>query len=405
MKADLTDRYLRNLDTPSAGRLEVSDTKRAGLRFRLTAAGRATWVFEKRVKGGPKRKHTLGQWPAVSLAEARRNALEIESEASRGIDRVALGEAEKAETEIAKAKALPIRTVLGTYTELHLSTLRTGEERQRQLEQALSDKLDLPFAELEPQHVQAAIDAKVMAGRPVLANRLRAALRAFTAWSFKRGYIEVDIGLAVGDAVKEIERERAPTIQECRSIYEACGDMGPIWGPLFRLLLLTGQRRSEIVKLRWEEVDLSERRIVKPGSQTKNGKAHVTHLSEPAAAIMESMKAKSKGWVFSTTGKTPVSGISKAKARLDRVLGDDFEPWRLHDLRTGMATALAESGEAEAIVDRILNHSAVGSAPSAVARVYQRGDLLPQRARALDKWADMVTESESKVVQLHGTKT
>lgn len=402
MKVELTDRYLRSLEKPSAARIEVSDTKRPGLRFRLTATGRATWVFEKRVKRGPKRKHTLGQWPAVSLSEARRIALDIESEASRGVDRVALAEAARAEAEVAEAKAVSIRTVLEAYGELHLSTLRTGDERRRQLEHALGDKLYLPLSELEPRHLQAAIDAKVMAGRPVLANRIRSALRAFTAWSHKRGYMEVDIGLSVGDAVKEQERERAPSVEECRSIYAACEQMGPVWGPMFRLLVLTGQRRSEIVKLRWEEIDLPGRRITKPGATTKNGKAHVTHLSNPALEVIERLPVKSSGWVFSTTGKTPVSGISKAKARLDNLLGDDFEPWRIHDLRTGMATALAEAGEPEAIVDRILNHSAVGSAPSAVARVYQRGDLLPQRARALDKWASLVAGEAGAVVRLHG---
>lgn len=402
MKVELTDRQLRTLEPPRAGRIEVSDTKRPGLRFRLTATGRATWVFEKRVKGGPKRKHTLGQWPAVSLGEARRTALEIESEASRGVDRVALAETERAEAKAEKARAVPLREVLDTYSELHLSTLRTGDERRRQLEQALMDRLNLPISELEPRHLQSAIDAKVRAGRPVLANRFRAALRAFTAWSHKRGYLELDIGLSVGDAVKEQDRERTPSVEECRAIYAACEDMGPLWGPLFKLLVLTGQRRSEIVRLRWEEIDLPGRRIIKPGSTTKNGKAHITHLSEPALAVIEEVPVKERGWVFSTTGDTPVSGLSKAKARLDRALGGDFEQWRIHDLRTGMATALAEAGEPETVVDKILNHSAVGSAPSAVARVYQRGDLLPQRARALDKWAAMVTGEAGAVVELHG---
>jgi hypothetical protein len=82
MKRDLTDRYLKSLKPPASGRLEVSDTKRVGLRFRLSASGRATWMFEKRVKGGPKRKHTLGVWPEpTSLSQARAIALEIEAEA------------------------------------------------------------------------------------------------------------------------------------------------------------------------------------------------------------------------------------------------------------------------------------------------------------------------------------
>ena len=97
-----------------------------------------------------------------------------------------------------------------------------------------------------------------------------------------------------------------------------------------------------------------------------------------------------------------MSGIGKAKKRLDELLGVDFEPWRLHDIRTGFASALANAGEPETVVDRILNHSASGSAPSAVARVYNQAEQLPQRARALDKWAEMVTGEAAKVVQIHG---
>jgi integrase len=403
VKRELTDRYLRTLSAPDAGRLEVSDTKRTGLRFRLSATGRATWVFEKRVKGGTKRKHTLGTWPAVTLSEARKVALEIEAESSQGVDRVAIAEQRHLEEEAAKVARLTVREVLRNYNELHLSQLRGGAERLRQIEQSFESRMDLPISNLETKHLQVAIDAKLTAGRAVFANRIRSALRAFTAWAWQRGYLEEDIGLRVGKAAKEQARERVPSLTEVRAIYNACDNMGALWGPLFKLLLLTGQRRGEIVKLRWEEVDLPNRRIVKPGSETKNGKPHITHLSKTVLNLLERLEGERSGWVFTTTGDTPVSGVSKAKARLDKLLGTDVAPWRLHDLRTAFATALAEAGEPENVVDRILNHSAVGSAPSAVARVYNRGELLVQRARALDTWAGMVTCTEAQVVQLHGT--
>ena len=86
MKANLTDRYIRNINLPTEGRLEISDTKRSGLRLRVSAKGGYVWMYEKRVKGGPKRKHTLGNWPAPTLAEARQTALEIEVEARRAND-------------------------------------------------------------------------------------------------------------------------------------------------------------------------------------------------------------------------------------------------------------------------------------------------------------------------------
>jgi integrase len=401
MKIELTDVYLRNLAPPETGRREVSDAKRAGLRFRLSSTGKASWMYEKRIKGGPKRKFTLGTWPALSLSNARKIALEIEAEAAQGIDRVAVADAQRIADEKAVASRVTVLEVLDRYNELHLSGLRTGDERLRQLKQSMDGKLDLHVTDLQTRHLQAVIDGHVQRGRLVMANRIRSALRAFTSWAYQRGYLDEDVGLRLAKAAREKARERVLTLDEVRSIYSSCEDLGPLWGPLFKLLILTGQRRSEIVGLRWEEIDLQETRITKPGSQTKNGKAHITHLSLASLAALQLVQGERAGWVFTTTGKTPVSGISKVKSRLDELLGKDFEEWRIHDLRTALATALAESGESETVVDKMLNHSAVGSAPSAVARVYQRGDLLSLRANALEKWAAMVTGQDTDVAPLH----
>lgn len=408
MKRDLTDRFLRSLSAPEAGRIEISDTKRPGLRFRLSASGRATWVFEKRVKGGQKRKHTFGAWPEpTSLSTARAMALEIEAEAIRGVDRVTIAQADKLAAEIARSKELSVSEVLDTYDALHLSTLRRGKERRNQLNQSLSLHLDSPVGELTKSDLQRPIDEKLTAGRTVFANRIRAALMAFTRWAWERGHIATDIGASLPKAAKEIERDRVPTIEEVRQIWSASFEMGDVWGPFLRLLLLTAQRRSEVLGLEWSEIDFERGRITKPGSKTKNGKAHVTHLSVPAIDELVALKAKLsvedklvQGLIFTTTGRTPISGVSKAKVRLDALLGDDVAPWRLHDLRTSFSTAMAESGVPESVADRVLNHSAVGSAPSAVARVYNKAEMLPQRADALNRWAEIVTGERGTVMKL-----
>lgn len=411
---ELSDPYLKSLKPPESGRVEISDTKRRGLRLRITAAGKATWMYEKRVKGGAKRKHTFGTyctWNAngkreygpIGLTEARALALEIEAEASKGIDRISDAAARKKEEEAAQAKKLSVQDAINLYDQLHLSGLRSGAERKRQLEQALSAHLNLSLSELTRKDLQAAIDAKAAAGRKPYANRIRTALMAFANWAWKRGYIGEPIAAGLAKATSEAARERVLSVKEIKKIWHATFKLGDLWGPPFRLIILTGQRRSEIFGLRWDEVDLDKARIVKPGSRTKNGKPHVTHLANAALRELRKLSGSRddpSGLVFTTTGSTAVSGISKVKLRLDQILGDDFEHWRIHDIRTAMATALAEAGEPETVVDRILNHAASGSAPSAVARVYIQADMLQQRAAALDRWAEMVTGEEVKIVHL-----
>lgn len=398
MKRKLTDRFLDSIRAPEAGRETYSDTVRAGLHLRVGPSKRS-WMYEKRVHRGPKRKHSLGTWPVVSLADARSMSLEIQAEAELGVDRVANAASAQREAERKSATEKSVDDVLAKYEQLKLSNLRTGQERARELRKALHITLSRPIADLSRATLQDAIDAKIEAGRLVYANRIRAYLRAFTKWAYGREYLAEDVGQRIDAASTEAPRDRVLSLGEVRAVYQATFELGPIWGPIIRLLILTGQRRSEIAKLKWSAVNLSETRLVIAGSETKNGKPHITHLA-PAALAEISARQREGEFVFSTTGITPVSGLSKAKRRLDAILGNEVCNWRLHDLRRAMATYLASANVAEGVVDRIQNHSASGSAPSAVARVYQQSDLLPQREIALTKWAAIVTRQEADVLRL-----
>jgi integrase len=412
MRKKLTDRFLESIKPPAVGRNTYSDTSRPGLHLRV-GQRKASWVFEKRVKGGPKRKHTIGTYCAwgadgkriegtFSLADARKAALDLEGEAVRGVDRVADAQASRIAAERAAASRVSVDQVIQLYAELKLANLKTGGEVERELRKSLAEYLSRSVCELTRSDLQGAIDVHAARGRVVYANRTRAYLRAFTGWAARRDYLTEDIGAALESAGREMPRDRVLSIQEVRAIYQATFDLGPLFGPLFRLLILTGQRRGEIASLRWANVKFDRQRIELQGAQTKNTRPHITHLSEPALdELRELYEARDvEEFVFTTTGKTPTSGISKAKARLDKALGDGFEHWRLHDLRRAMATALAGAGIAEGVVDRIQNHAASGSAPSAVARVYQQSDLLPQRATALDRWAEMVSGSNPNVIDV-----
>jgi integrase len=156
--------------------------------------------------------------------------------------------------------------------------------------------------------------------------------------------------------------------------------------------------------MEWSWLDFDRRQMEIP--TTKNGMPHIVHMAEPAISQLLTIRkqqataGRNTKFVFTTTGKTPASGVSKAKTRLDTLinearaeLGKEPMPhWVLHDFRRSQATALAEAGFAETVVDRLQNHVAVGSRPSQVAQVYQLADMLDERARALDYWASLVTD-------------
>lgn len=103
----------------------------------------------------------------------------------------------------------------------------------------------------------------------------------------------------------------------------------------------------------WEEIDLEHALWTIPKERAKNGLAHEVPLSRPALEIMESLP-KMGALVFSTTGKTPVSGFSKVKERLDSRSG--VTDWTLHDLRRTATTGMAQLGIPPHVADKVLNH-------------------------------------------------
>jgi integrase len=384
----LNDLTLRKLKAPATGRIELSDGTVPGLKCRITSNGCKSWSIQVNIEG-EKRRFTIGEYPAIGIAEARKRAQRLRVEAQQGVDPI------KEKRARARERSEDARTVCDTideYVTLQLRpNLRTAAERERQLRAALAEHFKLPVSKLTKHDLQAALDRKAQSGAPFAANRVRAALMAFTAWCWRRDYIAENIGIATTQVTKERPRERVLTVAEVQKILGASDLLGPLWEPFVRILIYTAQRRGDVAGMRWSEIDFSQSRWSIPGRRTKNKRPHFVHLSGPVLAELEELQPRALpgcDLVFTTTGMTPISGFGRMKERLDKLSG--VEDWRLHDLRTAFASALCDLGEPEGVVDRVLNHAASGSAPSAVARVYNQSEYLPQRARALDKWTEIL---------------
>lgn len=414
MTTKLTEALIAATKKPVSGRIELSDALRKGLRFRMTSAGAATWLYQKTIKGGVRRGFTLGSYPAMSLKDARAEALVIELEADRGIDRILV--AQEAATKAAEAAASMHTTgdILAMYIIMHIDrNLKPGQsrtERQTQLRTYLKPFSSRNISSVKRSELQKIVDAKAAEGKVVMANRLRSAICAFFAWAHGRGHIEANPAETLQRAGKETSRQRTPTLEEVAQMWEASYDQGDLWGPFFRLCILTGQRsRKDVLEMEWKWVNFEKSRYEIP--VPKNGLPHIAHLCAEAIAELRALKERqtpASPFVFSTTGKTASSGVTKAKQRFDAAINEirakkkqkPIEHWVLHDLRRSQATALAEAGFDEGVVDRIQNHVAGGSRASAVAAVYNKAEKLPERARALDAWADMVMGRRGQVVQI-----
>jgi integrase len=194
---------------------------------------------------------------------------------------------------------------------------------------------------------------------------------------------------------------------EIVAFWNGCDSLGWPFGSLFRLLLLTAQRRDEVGCMTWLEVDLDSGLWALPRERAKNDRAHEVQLSRFALDILAAApRITGSQFIFTTTGQRPASGFSKAKQRLDiqmahlcaEELGkaDSVEDkiakglpaWTLHDLRRTAATCMARLNIAPHVVDRILNH--VSGTIRGVAAVYNRHAYLEERKAALEAWGRYV---------------
>jgi integrase len=228
----------------------------------------------------------------------------------------------------------------------------------------------------------------------VEANWVLAATRRAFLWALANDLVEVDPTVGVLKPLKTVRsRDRVLDDDEIVAVWHGCDKLGYPFGPLFRLLLLTVQRRGEVAGLRWSELDLDPDKCVwhLPGVRTKNGKAHDVHLSDLVLEIIDSLvKFKQKpgrpDFMFSTTGDTSVTGFHGAKEALDQHIG--FADWHLHDLRRTCTTGMARLGIPPHVADRVLNHT--DGTISGVAAVYNRFTYLDERKDALNAWARFV---------------
>ena len=117
---------------------------------------------------------------------------------------------------------------------------------------------------------------------------------------------------------KENARDRILNDGEIRLAWNAFDKMGWPFGHAFTLLLITGQRRDEVTKMRWKDIDEKECLWTLPREATKADRLHEVPLSDLAVEILQSVPRTSNEFVFSTNGKTPISGFSKAKAKADK---------------------------------------------------------------------------------------
>ena len=192
---------------------------------------------------------------------------------------------------------------------------------------------------------------EVKARAPAQARNLLGYAKRLFAWAVAQHAYGLDESPAERLQPKDLigkknMRQRVLTDTELCALWRAAEKLAYPYGDLFRLLALTGQRKSEVAEARWREFNLSQKLWTIPPERMNGDAAHEVPLTDDAIAILKALpRFKNGDFVFSTTfGTKPVNGFSKAKVNLDRAmaaeLGGAVAPFVIHDVRRSMRTAL-----------------------------------------------------------------
>ena len=352
LDSGVTDRIVFDDDVPGFG-------------IRMRASGAQTWIFQYKI-GGRTRRLVLGQVSAIKLAKARDIASELHAKVRLGGD-PASEKREKVQRALDTFGSLADR-----FLEQYRARLRTKNEVGRHLQKYAAPLHSSPVDSITLRDIADLLGKIDKASGGVTANRVRASLSTCFSWAVREGLAPSN-PVANTNKREERARNRVLSDDELRRIWNAAGDGA--YGTIVRLLILTGQRRSEIAELRWSEVDFERPALNLPAERTKNKRPHVVPLAPTAWTLLEPLR-RAGGAIFEFTA------LAYSKDLLDKRSG--VNGWVIHDIRRTVATGMADIGIAPHIIEAVLNH--VSGHKGGVAGIYNRSSYAAEKAAALARW-------------------
>lgn len=411
----ITKRSVDALGPGAADRFLWDDELR-GFGLKVTPAGKRSYVYQYRLGGRETktRRWTIGghgsPWTATS---ARTEAERLARLVGQGIDPVEDDRKRKRD-----ATTLEFGAYLDTFRDNYLKTDwgSSWEQAYRQLElHVLPTLKGMVLPSIGKPEINSVFDK--LKDRPALARNVWAALAKMMSWAtIQRGDLVVNVMASMEAPAGVSARKRVLSQDELLALWRASLRLDATFGSFVRMLIVTLQRRSEVAELPWKELSQAEGLWRLPGERAKNGMDHLVPLSTMAIAELASLGWKHRGLVFTTTGRSPISGFSKLKTRLDKLMlaemqkiederaaaADEsphvmtLEPWRLHDLRRTGTTRMQALRISIEVTERVINHHQGGEA-AGIRGIYNLYEYQEEKTRALQAWSDWLAQIISGV--------
>jgi integrase len=365
---------------PGATRIDWMDTQDRGFGIMVRPSGRKTFLVRYRIGRG-ERRITLGDFPRMTLKDARSAARELLGRVEGGDD--------PQQERFEKRGAIIFAELAASYLELHAKQhKKSWPEDERVLHRELLPAWrSLPAAEIRRRDVAQLLDRIVARGAPIMANRTRALISKIFAFGLSRDIVEVNPVAGLPRPGEEHRRQRVLSEGEVRTLWEIWDAESSVSSAAFRMLLLTAQRKQEVLAMRWVDVDGAWWTI--PAGIAKNKLTHRVYLSAAALSllrVLSELTGRSE-WVFASPRRqgSAVASLNTAKRRFRAAAA--LHDWSPHDLRRTAATYMGRMGVPRSAIARVLNHADTG-----VTAVYDRSTGEPEIEDALRRWSNRLDE-------------
>lgn len=388
-----TERYIKSLKS-KPGQTKFYDVReKSGCGFGVTIfpSGEKSFIYIYHF-AGRKRRMTLGKYPHCSLAKAKELHHEALKKLNSGVDPAL----EKAKDKLEARDASTVEGLIEEYLEKHAKpNKRSWKEDERMLKKDILPVWAKRKAkDITRRDVIQMLDKIKERGSPIVANRTLACVRRMFNFAIKRAILESTPCFMIEAPAKENRRDRYLSADEIKIVWHGLNNapMSDAVKLALKFLLVTAQRKSEVISAGWSEFDLYANVWTIPASKAKNKQAHRVPLSDLAIELLREVKKinSDSHWLFpSERTDVPIRGQSVDHAlRRSMDLFSGIEEFCVHDCRRTAATHMAALRISGETLSRVLNHAKRG----VTEQHYIKHSYDDEKRFALATWADKLKE-------------
>jgi integrase len=394
-----SDIGIKNIKAPTTGRVSYGVKGEPSLYLQVTAKRTMSWYLMAKVDGKVQR-FPLGRYlvgneandrEGTSLKSALEQARTIKDEIKAGVNH-----RERAAAEAQRGKDT-YGAVRQRFIDVYAVNLKPSTQagyKSSLWHKRLKAWEATPVHQITRTQVREVIH-DIHSTTPVMANRTLAYLSKFFNWCAEIELIKDDEKIPTNRVKRPLRKERPRTRflseDEIRVLLLAVDRMDYPYGDYYKCLLFTGQRVSEVARMKWSDIDRSAMQWTQP--ENKADRPVIVPLNKLTLSTLENLPMFEGDYMFTTTGgEKPINGLKKTKERLDahiqnivkeeQLRGVFVEHWVNHDLRRTITTHLRKAKVGQDVCDKLLNHADRG----VTAIHYDQYDMLDEKTEAMEKW-------------------